>query len=76
MNILYDSSTWYVADYPGCGIELVDKSAGRGTFLEGSMANKVRMSMQHIFEDGPGVESMDEFLGYFDALLTTPLTLH
>ncbi len=76
MNILYDSSTWYVADYPGCGIELVDKSTGRGTFLEGSMANKVRLSMLHIFEDEPGVESMDEFLGYFDALLTTRLTLH
>jgi hypothetical protein len=76
MNVLYDSSTWYVADYPGCGVELVDKSSRRSTFLEGHMAHKVRMSMLNIVEDEPGVESMDEFLGYFDALLTTPVTLH
>lgn len=76
MNVLYDSANFFVADYPGCGIELVDKSAGRGTFLEGHMATKLRASMSNIFDDKPTEESVDEFLGYFDALLTTPQTLH
>lgn len=79
MNVLYDSSSWYVADYPGCGVELLDKSSRRSTFLEGRMAQKMRVSISHIFdqvEDEPSDESMDEFFGYFDALLTTPVTLH
>ncbi len=79
MNVLYDSRSWYVADYPGCGVELVDKASKRGTFLEGHMAQKMRASISHIYEDvddEPSDESMDEFFGYFDALLTTPVTLH
>ena len=76
MNILYESSNYTVVDYEGCGIELVDKSARRGTFLEGHMAHKLRASMSNIFDDEPTEESVDEFLGYFDAMLTTPQTLH
>jgi len=76
MNVLYESSNFYVADYPGCGVELVDKAAGRGTFLDGHLATKFRASMSNIIDDEPTEESVDEFLGYFDALLTTPLTLH
>ncbi len=77
MNVLYDSKHFYMAEFPGCeGIELVDKSAGRGGFLEGDVALKLRASMLHLFTDSPSVESVDEFLGNYDALLTNPVVLH
>lgn len=76
MNVLYDSSNWSVVDYPGCGVELVDKAGSRAAFLEGRVAHKLRATLSSIDEEDPGEETMDEFLGYFDALLTTPVTMH
>ena len=51
MNGLYGSRSRYGADYPGWGVELVDKASKRGTFLEGHMAQKMRASISHIYED-------------------------
>ncbi len=77
MNVLYDSKHFYMAEFPGCdGIELVDKSSGRVGFLEGDVALKLRASMLHLFSDSPSVESVDEFLEAYDALLTNPVVLH
>lgn len=77
MNVLYDSPHFYMAEFDGSeGIELVDKAAGRGGFLEGDVANKLRASMLHLFSDHPTVESVDEFLENYDALLTNPIVLH
>ncbi len=75
MNVLYDSNAWSVVDYPGCGIELVDKTGSRLAFLEGRIASKLRATLTSI-DDEPGDDAVDEFLGYFDALLTTPVALH
>lgn len=77
MNVLYDSKHFYMAEFAGSeGIELVDKSARRGGFLEGDVARKLRASMLFLFSDDPSVESVDAFLGSFDALLNNPLVLH
>jgi hypothetical protein len=77
MNVLYDSKHFYMAEFPGCeGIELVDKSTGRLGFLEGDVALKLRASMLSLFADSPSIESVDEFLGAYDALLTNPVVLH
>ena len=77
MNVLYDSKHFYMAEFPGReGIELVDKTAGRAGFLEGDVAVKLRASMVHLFSDSPTVESVDEFLEAYDALLTNPVVLH
>jgi hypothetical protein len=77
MNVLYDSPHFYMAEFAGSeGIELVDKSAGRSGFLEGDVAHRLRASMLHLFSDDPSVESVDEFLGNYDALLTNPVVLH
>jgi hypothetical protein len=77
MNVLYDSKHFYMAEFPGWeGIELVDKSAGRGGFLEGDVALKLRASMLNLFSDSPSVESVDEFLEAYDALLNNPVILH
>ena len=77
MNILYDSQHFYMAEFSGSeGIELVDKSAGRGGFLEGDVAHKLRASMKHLFSDDPSAESVDEFLETYDALLNNPVIVH
>lgn len=77
MNVLYDSPHFYMAEFSGRqGIELVDKSAGRGGFLEGDVALKLRMSMHQLFSAHPSVESVDEFLENYDALLTNPVVFH
>jgi hypothetical protein len=77
MNVLYDSQNYYVAEYPEHGgIELVDKSNGRGAYLEGVVETRFRSSIVHLFSDDPSDESVDEFLGQYDALMTNPLVLH
>lgn len=77
MNILYNSTHYYMAEFAGNeGIELVDKSAGRGGFLEGDVAEKLRASMLHLFSDSPSEASVDELLEAYDALLTNPVVLH
>jgi hypothetical protein len=76
MNVLYDSGSYYVTEFPGCGIELVDKRAGRGGYLHGAMELHFRAGMAHLFAAEPSDESVDEFLGGFQALLTNPMVFH
>lgn len=77
INVLYDSPHFYMAEFSDRdGIELVDKSAGRGGFFEGDVALKLRASMVHLFSDSPTVESVDEFLENYEALLHNPVVLH
>ena len=46
MNVLYNSEHYYVVEFPGLGgIELVDKSAGRGGFLAGAVEVRFRATM-------------------------------
>lgn len=77
INVLYNSNNYYVAEFPGnAGVELVDKTTGRGAFIEGEVAVKFRRSMQHLFSDEPSIESVDEFLGLYEALMNNPVVLH
>ena len=77
MNVLYNSEQFYVVEFPGQGgIELVDKSAGRGGFLDGAVERKFRAAMAGLTAGAPDAESVDEFLGLYDALLTNPMVLH
>lgn len=77
MNVLYNSENYYVVEFPGLGgIELVDKAAGRGGFLEGAVEVRFRATMANLASREPSVESVDEFLGHYDALLTNPVVLH
>ena len=77
MNVLYSSEHYYVIEFPGLGgIELVDKSAGRGGFLAGAVELKFRATMADLAAGEPSAESVDEFLGHYDALLTNPMVLH
>ena len=77
MKVLYDSSNYYVAEFPGCrGIELVDKRAGRTGYIEGMVEAQFRATMADLCSDENSDESVDDFLGGYDALLTNPLVMH
>ncbi|HXZ51191.1 MAG TPA: DUF3567 family protein [Burkholderiales bacterium] len=77
MRVLYDSSNYYVVEFPGRhGIELVDKRAGRTAYLQGMLEARFRASMADLCSQENNDESVDEFLGYYDALLTNPLVMH
>ena len=77
MNVLYNSENYYVVEFPGRGgLELVDKTSGKGGFLEGAVEFKVRETMADLSAREPNVESVDEFLGTYEALLTTPMSVH
>ena len=78
MNVMYSSENYYVVEFlPGRhGIELVDKTTGRAGFLEGAVEMKFRASMADLAAGEPSVESVDEFLGHYDALLTNSVALH
>jgi len=77
MNVMYSSENYYVVEFPGRhGIELVDKTTGRAGFLEGAVEVKFRASMADLAAGEPSVESVDEFLGHYDALLTNSVALH
>lgn len=77
MNVMYNSENYYVVEFPGRhGIELVDKTMGRAGFLEGEVEVKFRASMADLAASAPSVESVDEFLGHYDALLINSVALH
>ena len=77
MNVMYNSDNYYVVEFPGCrGIELVDKTMGRAGFLEGAVELKFRASMADLAAGEPNEESVDEFLGHYDALLTNSVAWH
>ena len=77
MNVMYSSENYYVVEFPGRhGIELVDKTTGRAGFLEGAVEVQFRATMADLAAGEPSVESVDEFLGLYDALLNHSVALH
>jgi hypothetical protein len=77
MNVMYNSENYYVVEFPGNhGVELVDKTTGRAGFLEGAVEVKFRASMANLAAGEPTVESVDEFLDGYDALLNHSTCLH
>lgn len=77
MHVVYNSDHYYVAEFPGhAGIELVDKTTGRGGFLEGAVERRFRLHMANLAAEEPSEESVDEFLAHYGALLNTPVALH
>ena len=77
MNVMYNSDNYCVVEFAGhLGIEVVDKTMGRAGFLEGAVEVKFRASMADLAAGQPSAESVDEFLGCYDALLTNSVALH
>ncbi|MGE5130224.1 MAG: DUF3567 family protein [Sphingomonadaceae bacterium] len=77
MKVLYDSNNYYVVEFPGRhGIELVDKRGGRTGYLQGMLEARFRASMADLCAEEDHHETVDDFIGHFDALLTNPLVMH
>lgn len=76
MNVLYDSRNYCVAEFPGRGgIELMDKLSCRSAFLEGDLEQSFRLLLAGAICEDPSDDSLDDFLGRYDALMTQPLLL-
>jgi hypothetical protein len=77
MNIVYNSNHYHVVEYPGLGAyELVDKRLGITGYLQGQAAQVFGESLAQAIADDPTHDSLDEFLGNFEFLMTQPVRLH
>jgi hypothetical protein len=76
MNIVYNSAHYYVVEYPQQrGYEVVDKQSGRGTFLQGDIADRFRASMIGALEEDPSPEHLDAFLCDFGGITNFSVTI-
>jgi len=77
MNVVYNSNHYHVVEYPGLGTyELIDKHLGVTGYLQGQVAQVFGESLAQAIADDPAHDSLDEFLGNFDFLMTQPVRLH
>lgn len=82
-NVLFNSPNYYVAEisqgHSLQGFEVVNKLTGRGAFIDGAVAAKMRTSFQALVSEHSGEvtsEEVDEFIFGFDALLMQRVVLH
>lgn len=77
MQIVYSSPHYHVVSYPDAeGYELVNKPAGFGTYIHGEVATAFRANLEKVLADDATMDSIDEFLGGFDALMNQPTVMH
>jgi hypothetical protein len=77
MNVVYNSNHYHVVEYPGLGAyELIDKHLGVAGYLQGQVAQVFGESLAQAIADDPAHDSLDEFLGNFDFLMTQPVRMH
>ncbi len=77
MQIVYNSEMFYIVAYPTEeAYEVIDKTAGRGSFFGGDLAHRFRDSMRDIAAVDPSPESIDEFIANFGLDLTLPAVYH
>jgi len=58
------------------GYEIVDKFAGKETFISGTLAVSFRAGVDALIESSPSEEEIDDYLEGFSALMQQPLVLH
>ena len=58
------------------GYEIVDKFAGKETFISGSLAASFRAGVDALIESSPSEEEIDDYLDGFSALMHQRLVLH
>ena len=78
MNVIYESDNYCVVEYPAQhGYELVDKNAQRGTFFQGSVAERFAQRMRDVVaEENVSAERFEEFLEDFDVQMNQPVLYH
>lgn len=58
------------------GYEIVDKSARRGIFLNGAVAEGFKRGVNALVERGPTQEEIDDFISGYTQLAQQPVILH
>lgn len=85
MQMLYHSDSFVVVRFnapghaPGTvaeGFEIVDKFARREIVLQGAVAERFRLGVEALVEQGPTPELLDEFIAGFAGAAQQPLVLH
>jgi transcriptional regulator of nitric oxide reductase len=60
---------------PG-GYEIVDKSARRGIFIQGALAESFKQGVDALIETQPSEEEVDAFIERYTPLMQQPVVLH
>ncbi|GAB3625702.1 hypothetical protein PTE30175_04373 [Pandoraea terrae] len=85
MLMIYNSPNYCVVEFAADngthalsagGYEIVDKTAGREIFLDGTLARQFREEVQKLIASEPSEDEVDEFLAQFDSFMTSPVVLH
>ncbi len=71
-----DASSAGTAEPKRGGYEIVDKFAGKETFISGSLAATFRAGVDALIESSPSEEEIDDYLDGFSALMHQRLVLH
>ena len=58
------------------GFEIVDKTARKGIYIEGAVAQRFRQGIEQLMEGGPNQEALEDFFAGFTALAQQPLVMH
>lgn len=77
MQIVYNSDQFFIVAYPTEeAYEVIDKTAGVGSFFDGDLAHRFRDSMRDIAAKDPSPETIDDFIANFGLSLTLPAVYH
>ena len=87
MQLIYNSPHYCVLEFSDFeaprsdrasvgGFEIMDKTLKREIFLSGADAAQFRASVRALAEKQPSPDDIDEFLGGYTGLMTTPLVAH
>lgn len=88
MQMLYNSDSFAVLQIefgvPGDdtatpsrgGFEIVDKSARKGIFIEGAVAQSFKDGVKALIESGPSEEALDDYIAAYTTLAQQPVHLH
>jgi hypothetical protein len=77
MQIVYNSEQFYIVAYPAEeAYEVIDKTAGRGSFFGGDLAHRFQDSMRDVAAQDSSPEAIDEFIANFGLTLSLPAVYH
>jgi hypothetical protein len=77
MRIVYNSDQFYIVAYPTEeAYEVIDKTAGRGSYFGGDLAHRFHDSMRDMAAIDPSPEAIDDFIANFGLALSLPAVYH
>jgi hypothetical protein len=86
MQMLYNSESFAVlqidaglpeGESAGGGLEIVDKFARKGIFIQGAVARGFKQGVQALIDGGsPSQEALDDYISAYTTLAQQPVHLH